>query len=154
MEFKERLKNLRKEKQLTQLRLGEMLNYGYTAIANYESGRNEPSITDLKKIAAIFDVSLDYLLGVSEARQPYIIDEQTQEFQAFHRRFSQLSPEKRENLLLYMQFLSNQDAAISPSASVSLSAPISASAEPDNPFADDFEKPPILRVAQKRDDFS
>ena len=59
-EFKDRLKMLRKEKKLTQVKLGEMLNYGYTAIANYESGRNQPSIPDLKKIASIFDVSLDY----------------------------------------------------------------------------------------------
>ena len=47
-EFKDRLKMLRKEKKLTQVKLGEMLNYGYTAIANYESGRNQPSIPDLK----------------------------------------------------------------------------------------------------------
>ena len=45
MEFKDRLKALRKEKKLTQVKLGEMLNYGYTAIANYESGRNQPSIS-------------------------------------------------------------------------------------------------------------
>lgn len=142
MEFKERLRNLRKEKQLTQVRLSDMLNYGYTAIANYESGRNEPSITDLKKIAAIFDVSLDYLLGVSDARRPYIIDEQTQEFQEFHRLFSRLTPEKRKNLLLYMQFLINQDV------------PVSAPADPVDPYAEEFERPPILRVAQKLDDFN
>ena len=47
MEFKDRLKMLRKERRLTQVKLGEMLNYGYTAIANYESGRNQPSIPDL-----------------------------------------------------------------------------------------------------------
>ena len=49
-EFKDRLKMLRKEKKLTQVKLGEMLNYGYTAIANYESGRNQPAIADLKKL--------------------------------------------------------------------------------------------------------
>ena len=71
-EFKDRLKMLRKEKKLTQVKLGEMLNYGYTAIANYESGRNQPAIADLKKIASIFDVSLDYLLGVNDLRYPYL----------------------------------------------------------------------------------
>ena len=53
MEFKDRLKALRKEKKLTQVKLGEMLNYGYTAIANYESGRNQPSISDLKKMGSL-----------------------------------------------------------------------------------------------------
>ena len=42
--------------------MANILGYGYTAISNYESGRNEPSINDLKKIADFFNVSLDYLL--------------------------------------------------------------------------------------------
>ena len=72
LEFKERLKSLRKERKLTQSALGSILNYGYTAISNYESGRNEPSITDLKKIAEFFDVSMDYLLCVNDIRNPYV----------------------------------------------------------------------------------
>ena len=67
MEFRERLKFLRENyyvngKKLTQTHLANILGYGYTAISNYESGRNEPSISDLKKIADFFNVSLDYLL--------------------------------------------------------------------------------------------
>ncbi|MCJ7856149.1 helix-turn-helix domain-containing protein [Lachnospiraceae bacterium NSJ-143] len=67
MEFRERLKLLRENyyvngKKLTQTQLANILGYGYTAISNYESGRNEPSINDLKKIADFFNVSLDYLL--------------------------------------------------------------------------------------------
>ena len=64
MEFKDRLKMLRKERRLTQVKLGEMLNYGYTAIANYESTRNEPSFDDLIKLADLLDVTTDELLGV------------------------------------------------------------------------------------------
>ena len=37
------LKELRKEKNLTQIELASILHYGYTAIANYENGRNQPS---------------------------------------------------------------------------------------------------------------
>ena len=67
MEFREILKFLRENyyvngKKLTQTQLANILGYGYTAISNYESGRNEPSISDLKKIADFFNVSLDYLL--------------------------------------------------------------------------------------------
>ena len=50
MQFKERLKSLRKQNKMTQADLAQVLNYGYTAISNYESGRNEPSISDLKKL--------------------------------------------------------------------------------------------------------
>ncbi len=76
LEFKDRLKFLRENyyrngKKLSQKELANVLNYGYTAIANYESGRNEPSIEDLIKLAEFFNVSLDYLLGVSEERHLY-----------------------------------------------------------------------------------
>lgn len=104
-EFKTRLKLLRKEKKLTQIKLGEMLNYGYTAIANYESGRNQPAIADLKKIASIFDVSLDYLLGVTDIRRPYAVDEDSEEFHHFQSYYTQLNPDSRQAALLFMEFL-------------------------------------------------
>ena len=53
MEFKDRLKALRKEKKLTQVKLGEMLNYGYTAIANYESSMSLWIIFWVSMISAI-----------------------------------------------------------------------------------------------------
>lgn len=68
MEFCTRLKELRKEKKLTQTQVGKILGYGYTAIANYESGRNEPNLRDIIKLANIFQVSVDYLIGNSDIR--------------------------------------------------------------------------------------
>ena len=68
LEFKDRLKHLRKEKNLTQIELASLLHYGYTAIANYENGRNQPRISDLVRLANIFGVSLDYLVGVSDVK--------------------------------------------------------------------------------------
>ena len=68
MKFSQRLKELRKEKNLTQVELGSMLNYGYTTIANYENGRNHPSLKDIIRIANIFDVSVDYLIGNSDVK--------------------------------------------------------------------------------------
>ena len=61
--FSDRLRMLRKSRKVSQTRLAKVLGYGYTAIANYESGRNEPSLGDLRRIADFFDVSTDYLLG-------------------------------------------------------------------------------------------
>lgn len=61
--FSNRLRMLRKSRKVSQTRLAKALGYGYTAIANYESGRNEPSLGDLRRIADFFDVSADYLLG-------------------------------------------------------------------------------------------
>ncbi|MBQ9091074.1 MAG: helix-turn-helix transcriptional regulator [Anaerotignum sp.] len=62
--FSENLKKYRKRKNISQQKLGEGLNYGSTAIANYESGRNEPSFDCLIKLAEMLDVTVDELLGV------------------------------------------------------------------------------------------
>lgn len=134
MEFKDRLKELRKEKRLTQVKLGEMLNYGYTAIANYESGRNQPSIPDLKKIASIFNVSMDYLLGVNDIRHPYVIDDESAEFNEFRRRYALLGEESREMLLDYMDYLSTRE---------------SRPKVPNLSYGEQELKPITLKVAQK-----
>ena len=70
--FPERLKELRKSRNISQQKLGTYLNYGYTAIANYESGRNEPSFDTLMKIAVFFDVTVDFLIGLSN--EPMIMN--------------------------------------------------------------------------------
>lgn len=61
--FKKILKFLRQQNKLNQKSLGAAIGYGYTAISNYESGRNEPSINDLIKLADFFNVSVDFLIG-------------------------------------------------------------------------------------------
>lgn len=60
--FHERLRTLRKKNRLTQAEVAQHLGYGATAISNYETGNNEPCITDLIKLSKLFHVSLDYLL--------------------------------------------------------------------------------------------
>lgn len=63
--FAQNLRKYRQANGLTQTALGKMLHYGSTAIANYESGRNEPSLADLSNLADILGVSVDQLLGHS-----------------------------------------------------------------------------------------
>ncbi len=62
-DFAKNLRALRLSRRVTQTELAKALDYGYTAIANYESGRNEPSISDLIRLADYFQVSLDALVG-------------------------------------------------------------------------------------------
>lgn len=57
-----RLKELRKAKNISQLKLAMDLNTNQNTISRYETGEREPGISDLIKIADYFDVSLDYLL--------------------------------------------------------------------------------------------
>lgn len=63
MEFRLRLKELRKEKDFSQLQIAKQLNMSKMAISHWEKGNSEPSIEQLKKLASLFDVSIDYLVG-------------------------------------------------------------------------------------------
>ena len=68
--FPQRLRQLRRERGITQQALAQHLHYGSTAITNYETGRNEPSYDNLIQLADFFDVSTDFLLGRSEKFYP------------------------------------------------------------------------------------
>lgn len=61
-----RIKELRKEKNLTQRQLAEILNTTDDSIFSWEKGRSQPSIEAIKKICIYFDVSADYLLGLED----------------------------------------------------------------------------------------
>ncbi|MEL7567533.1 MAG: S24 family peptidase [Dehalobacterium sp.] len=61
--FSERLKNLRKEKKISQLTLSRDLKLGRSTITQYETGSRTPDYQTLLKIAQYFSVSVDYLLG-------------------------------------------------------------------------------------------
>ena len=61
-----RLKELRKKKGISQLRLSIDLNTTQNTISRYETGEREPGIDELIKIADYFNVSVDYLIGRTE----------------------------------------------------------------------------------------
>ena len=58
-----RLKEIRKQKGISQLKLALDLNTNQNTISRYETGEREPGIYELIKLADYFDVSIDYLLG-------------------------------------------------------------------------------------------
>ena len=58
-----RLKELRKKKGISQLRLATDLNTTQNTISRYETGEREPGIGELIKLADYFHVSVDYLIG-------------------------------------------------------------------------------------------
>ena len=66
MEF--RLKNLRTERNISQLKLALDLNMNQNTISRYENMEREADYATLIRIADYFDVSLDYLLGRSEKK--------------------------------------------------------------------------------------
>lgn len=63
MEMKDILKELRKNKGITQEELSKLLNISRGAYAKYETGANIPPAPNIKKLADFYGVSADYLLG-------------------------------------------------------------------------------------------
>lgn len=54
---------LRKEKNLTQMELADMLNISYQAVSNWERGETMPDISKLPELSQIFNHSIDEILG-------------------------------------------------------------------------------------------
>ena len=65
------LRLLRKEKNLTMKELGDILNVGESTVSMWETGRREPDYQTLKKLTNYFNVSTDYLLGITTIKTPY-----------------------------------------------------------------------------------
>jgi len=64
-----RLKELRRRRRISQLKLGLDLNINQNTISRYENMEREADYETLVKIADYFDVSLDYLLGRSDEQK-------------------------------------------------------------------------------------
>lgn len=64
-----RIKEIRVESQITQQRLAKAVGVSRSTIAMWESGATEPDTACLKKLADIFDVSVDYLLGRTDIKK-------------------------------------------------------------------------------------
>ena len=68
IKFNTRLKELRLERGQTQKELANAIEVGRTTVSEYESGKIVPKQEGLLKIANHFNVSVDYLTGVSNER--------------------------------------------------------------------------------------
>lgn len=65
-----RIKELRKEKGISQISLSMKINVSQKMVSAYENGKNEPGIATLTQLADIFGTSVDYLVEYTDIRQP------------------------------------------------------------------------------------
>ena len=63
----ERLRIRRKERNMTQEELADVIGYKKQTVSGYERGENEPDYQTLCKIADALSCTADYLLGREEA---------------------------------------------------------------------------------------
>lgn len=64
-----KLKNLRKQKRLTQKQVADRIGLAISAVSSYEAGTRYPSYDVLIKLARIYHVSTDYLLGMTDKKE-------------------------------------------------------------------------------------
>lgn len=67
--FRIRLKELRDKKGISQYKFADEMKLSQSTIGNWEAGKREPNFQTIIQIAKYFGVTIDYLLGASEA--PY-----------------------------------------------------------------------------------
>lgn len=68
MDIGSKIKNLRKEKRVTQEELAEYLHISSQAVSKWETGASSPDIDMLPKLAIFFGTSLDHLLDFDQSR--------------------------------------------------------------------------------------
>lgn len=67
----ENLRSLREDKDLSQKEMAEILNIHQTTYSDYELGRLNIPIATLKSLAEFHHTSVDYLLGLTNVKEPY-----------------------------------------------------------------------------------
>lgn len=67
IKMKDKIKTLRKSLGYSQEELAKIINVHQTAVSQWEQGRTTPDIETIKKLASLFNVSVDYLLDRSNA---------------------------------------------------------------------------------------
>lgn len=66
--FSIRLKQLREESGMSQAALAKKMGIGQSTVGMWENGGNMPKIQNLRKLAGIFGVSVDFLTGETDAK--------------------------------------------------------------------------------------
>ena len=64
MDYRERLRNIREDRDLTQAEIGKLLNKSQQGYNHIEAGRAELKFEDLIALCRFYDLSADYLIGL------------------------------------------------------------------------------------------
>lgn len=106
----EKLKALRNEMGISQASLADTLGLSQQAIGKWETGNSEPDTDMLIKLASLFNVSVDYLLGRTEDRNPIKEDDMPPNVKILLRNAKKLTPEQLEAIqTLVNQFVKNNN---------------------------------------------
>ena len=103
-----RLKELREKRRLNQEGLAIELSVSQSTISAYEIGERTPDLETLIVIAKFFDVSLDYLVGISDVKQRIIQSDLLPDELDHLRTYRQLSIADRDKAKAYIDGLQSK----------------------------------------------
>ena len=106
--FADNLKQLRKEKGMTQTQFASEFNIATGTIAMWETGKRIPDTETLKKIARFFNVSIDFLLD-NEKSSSNNVEELPEELVILNRNAKNTTPENRKKLLEMAKIMFGED---------------------------------------------
>ncbi len=69
--YRERLRNTREDRDLTQAEVSALLNKSQQGYNHIETGRAELKIDDLIKLCKYYNLSADYLIGLTDKKKSY-----------------------------------------------------------------------------------
>lgn len=107
-----RIKELRKKRKITQIRLSTEIEVSQETISAYENDKAEPKLDKLVKIADFLNTSTDYLLGRTDDDSPLIdlanniVDEQLNEL---INNYARLNNMQRKDLIWYSGIIEKKD---------------------------------------------
>ena len=71
MNYTERIRALREDSDFTQTQVAKLLKVGQKTYSDYELGKTRIPIDSLIVLAKLYNVSMDYICGVSDTRKPF-----------------------------------------------------------------------------------
>jgi transcriptional regulator with XRE-family HTH domain len=108
MVLKERLIEQRQSLCLSKKEVAEKLNLEQSTYGKYELGHRQPSLEILVRIALLFNVSANYLLGLTDS--PTQLDEATPPKDLLVFEISKLSQDNKKKAESYIKFLNTEEA--------------------------------------------
>lgn len=71
MKYAERIRALREDRDLTQTQIAQLLKVGQKTYSDYELGKTRIPVDSLIVLARLYNVSMDYICGVTDTRKPF-----------------------------------------------------------------------------------
>jgi len=71
MNYAERIRGLREDRDKTQMEIAKMINVGQRTYCDYELGKTRIPVDSLITLAKYYNVDMNYICGVSDAKKPF-----------------------------------------------------------------------------------